>query len=119
MGYSWAVWLLRIGCGLQNRTWPFSTDCAFRRCDRHPGGRQHGCSSVKSTSKWASLGERVAKLKDGQSIVIGPEGDPAVQAGKVRSRLNGRNLPVRRSVKVVDGKIIITHVGVWPMLSAF
>ena len=74
---------------------------------------------MKSTSKWASLGERVAKLKDGESIVLDPQGDPAAEAGKIRSGLNGRNLLVRRSVKVVDGKIVITHVGIWPMLSAF
>jgi hypothetical protein len=74
---------------------------------------------VKNTSKWASLGERVAKLKDGESIVLEPEGDPTVEASKIRSGLNGRNLLIRRSVKVVDGKIVITDVGIWPMLSAF
>jgi len=74
---------------------------------------------MKSTSKWASLGERVAKLKDGESIVLEPQGDPTAEASKIRSGLNGRNVLVRRSVKVVDGKIVITHVGIWPMLSAF
>ena len=74
---------------------------------------------MKSTSKWASLGERVAKLKDGESIVLEPQGDPNAEACKIRSGLNGRNVLVRRSVKVVDGKIVITHVGIWPMLSAF
>jgi hypothetical protein len=74
---------------------------------------------VKHTSKWASLAERVAKLKDGESIIIETEGDPTAEASKIRSGLNGRNLLVRRSVKVVDGKIVVTHVGIWPMLSAF
>ena len=74
---------------------------------------------MKRTSKWASLAERVAKLKDGESIILESEGDPTVEASKIRSGLNGRNLLVRRSVKVVDGKIVITHVGIWPMLSAF
>jgi hypothetical protein len=113
------MWFLRIGRGRQNRTRLFSDERASRRCKRIIGGRQHGCIAVKSTSKWASLGERVAKLKDGESIVLEPQGDPTTEAGKIRSGLNGRNLLVRRSVKVVDGKIVITHVGIWPMLSSF
>ena len=74
---------------------------------------------MRPTSKWSSLGERVAKLKDGESIVLEPEGDLTEEAGRIRSGLNGRHLLVRRSVKVVDGKIVITHVGTWPMLGAF
>lgn len=84
-------------------------------------------------SKWTSLGERVAKLKDGESIVLEAEADLTAdacltdearlkkQAGKIRSGLNGMRAcrQVRRTVKVVDGKIVITRVGIWPMLSAF
>jgi hypothetical protein len=62
----------------------------------------------------------VARLKDGESIVLEPEGDLTEAASKIRSGLNGiRRLLVRRTVKVVDGKIVITHVGTWPMLGAF
>jgi hypothetical protein len=77
---------------------------------------------VKRTSKWGSLGERVAKLKDGESIVLEPEGgDPTKEASKIRTGLNGVRAcrSVQRTVKVMDGKIVITHVGTWPMLSAF
>ena len=76
---------------------------------------------MKPTSKWKSLGERVAKLKDGESIVLEPEGDAAEVANKIRSGLNGIRACrlVRRNVRVVDGKIVITHVGTWPMLGAF
>jgi len=75
----------------------------------------------KVTSKWGSLGERVAKLKEGESIVLEFEGDPAEQASKVRSGLNGTRACrlVRRAVQVVNGKIVITRIGSWPMLSAF
>ena len=73
------------------------------------------------TSRWCSLGERVANLKDGESIVVEPDGDPTEQARKIRNGLNGvRNCrSVRRTVKIVGGKIVITRVGIWPMLSAF
>ena len=113
------MYFLRIGRSRQNRARLFSNGCASGHGDRCLGGRLYGCIAVKSTSKWASLGERVAKLKDGESIVLELEGDPTVEASKIRSGLNGRNLLIRHSVKVVDGKIVITHVGVWPMLSAF
>lgn len=75
----------------------------------------------KSTSKWGSLGERVAKLKEGESIILELEGDPAAQASKVRSGLNGTRACrlVRRAVQVVNGKIVITRIGCWPMLSSF
>jgi hypothetical protein len=75
----------------------------------------------RRTSKWACLGERVAKLQDGQSIVIEAEGDPIKEATKIRSRLNGSRACrlFRRSVKVMDGKIVITREGIWPALSAF
>lgn len=76
---------------------------------------------MKRTSKWESLGERVAKLKDGESIVLKPEGDLTEEASKIRSGLNGVRVCrlVRRNVKVVDGKIVITPVATWPMLGAF
>lgn len=81
----------------------------------------------KRTSKWGSLGERVAKLKDGESIVLEPEGDLTdhacltQQASKIRTGLNGIRVcrTVRRAVQVMNGKIVITRIGNWPMLSAF
>lgn len=75
----------------------------------------------KRTSKWTSLGERVAKLKEGESIVLEPEGDPAEEACKIRSGLNSLRIcrTMRRAVQVVKGKIVITRIGCWPMLSAF
>jgi hypothetical protein len=83
-------------------------------------GLQHG-ELGKRTSKWADLGERVAKLKEGESIILEPEGEPSEDACKIRSGLNGIRVCrlVRRAVQVVDGKIVITRVGSWPMLSAF
>ena len=76
---------------------------------------------MKTTSKWGSLGERVVKLKDGESIILECDGDPNEEARKIRSGLNGIRAccTVRRSVRVVDGRIVITHVGTWPMLGAF
>ena len=76
---------------------------------------------MKTTSKWGSLSERVVKLKDGESIILECDGDPSEEARKIRSGLNGIRAccMVRRSVKVVDGRIVITHVGTWPMLGAF
>jgi hypothetical protein len=75
----------------------------------------------KRPSKWAGLGERVAKLKEGETIILEPEGDPAEEACKIRSGLNGIRVCrlIRRAVHVVDGKIVITRIGSWPMLSAF
>jgi hypothetical protein len=69
--------------------------------------------TVKPTSKWGSLGERVAKLKDGESIVLEREGDLTKQARKIRNGLNGTKACylVRRTVKVAGGKIVITRVG--------
>ena len=82
---------------------------------------QHGDVIAKGISKWKSLGEQVAKLKEGESIILEPAGDPAQEASKVRSGLNGVRACrlVRRAVQVVDGKIVITRIGSWPMLSAF
>jgi hypothetical protein len=75
----------------------------------------------KRTSKWVGLGERVANLKEGESIILEPEGDPGEEACRIRSGLNGIRVcrPIRRAVQVVDGRIVITRVGSWPMLSAF
>ena len=75
---------------------------------------------MKTTSKWGSLSERVVKLKDGESIILTCHGDPSEEARKIRSGLNGIRAccTVRRSVRVVGGKIVITHVGTWPMLGA-
>ncbi len=82
---------------------------------------QHREIIVRRTSKWGSFGERVAKLKEGESIVLQPEGDPSEEACKIRSGLNRIRACrlVRRAVQVVDGRIVITRVGNWPMLSAF
>lgn len=82
---------------------------------------QHEGTAAKGTSKWGSLAERVANLKEGESIILEPQGDPAEQANKVRSGLNGARAcrMVRRAVQVVDGKVVITRLGSWPMLSAF
>lgn len=76
---------------------------------------------VRRTSKWGNLGERVAKLKVGESIVVEPQGDLTEEARRVRSGLNCVRScrAVRRSVKIVDGKIVITRMGAWPVLSAF
>ena len=63
----------------------------------------------------------MVKLKDGESIVLECEGDPTEEARRIRSGLNGIRTCclVRRSVKVVDGKIVITLLGTWPMVGAF
>ena len=70
---------------------------------------------MKRASKWESLSERVAKLKDGESIVLECDGDLAEQANKIRNGLQVRraSILVRRTVRVVDGKIVITRVGMW------
>ena len=76
--------------------------------------------TVKPTSKWGSLGRHVANLKDGESIVLEYEGNLTEEARKIRNGLNGiaACLLVQRSVKVVEGKIVITRVGAWPTLGA-
>jgi hypothetical protein len=79
---------MRIGCGLQDQAWLFSDDCASRECGRYSGGRQQGRITVKRASRWGSLGERVAKLKDGESIVLECEGELTEEARKIRSGLN-------------------------------
>jgi hypothetical protein len=67
------------------------------------------------------LGERVEKLKDGESIVLEPEGDLTEEARKIRNGLHNIRacILVRRTVRVVDGKIVITRVGTWRPLGAF
>jgi len=69
----------------------------------------------KKTSKWGDLGRRVAKLKDGESIVLEHEGNLVEEARKLRIGLRGIAVCylVRRTVKVVEGKIVITRVGTW------
>ena len=69
--------------------------------------------TVKPTSKWGSLGLRVANLKDGESIVLEREGDLTEEARKIHDGLNGIRACdlVRRTVKVVGGKIVITRMG--------
>ena len=75
--------------------------------------------TVKRTTKWGNLGERVARLNDGESIVLEPAGDAAEEAQKIRIRL--RNVRactlVRRTVKVLGEKIVITRVGTRSTLS--
>jgi hypothetical protein len=45
--------------------------------------------TVKHTSKWESLGERVARLKDGESIILELEGALADEAREIASGLKG------------------------------
>lgn len=73
-------------------------------------------SALKRKSKSGSLGQRVAKLKDGESFVLERKGDLVAEARKIRNGLNGIRACtlVRRTVKVVDGRIVITGVGTWP-----
>ena len=63
---------------------------------------------------------RVAKLKGRESIVLEREGDLTEKARKIRNGLNGINgcVLVRRTIKVVGGKIVIARVGTWPTLGA-
>jgi len=74
---------------------------------------QHREIIGRRTSKWGSLGERVAKLKEGESIILEPEGEPNSEACKIRSGLNGIRACrlVRRAVQVVKGRIVITRFG--------
>jgi len=74
---------------------------------------------MKRISKWRSLGERVAELKDGESIVLECEGDPIEEARKMRNNLRRIRacFLIRRAVRVVEGKIVITRLGIWRPLS--
>jgi len=49
----------------------------------------------KPTSKWGSLGRRVADLKDGESIVLESD-DPRKEVKKIRDGLNGTRLSQKR-----------------------
>jgi len=62
-----------------------------------------------------SLGERLAQLKERDSIVLESEGDVAEEARKIRDGLSNVRICslVRRKVRVVEGKIVITRVGTW------
>lgn len=68
----------------------------------------------------AQPGERVAKLKDGENIVLERQGNLTEEARKIRNGLNGISacMLTRNTVKVVDGQIVITRVGTWPTLGA-
>jgi hypothetical protein len=70
---------------------------------------------VKHASKWTSLCNRIAKLQEGESIVLEREGDPTEEVRKIRSGLNRVRActSVRRTIRVVKGKIVITRVGMW------
>lgn len=70
-------------------------------------------------SKWRSLSDRLLKLKDGKSIVLECQGNPSEEARKMRNGLRGVRacFMIRRTVRVVDGKIVITRVGTWRTLN--
>lgn len=82
----------------------------------------------KKQFKWRRLGRRVAKLKDGESIVLHCKSRETIydEARAIRGGLNGINacLYTRRSVRVEyshankapTGRIIIKRVGTWPGL---
>jgi hypothetical protein len=74
---------------------------------------------MKQISKWKSLRERVADLEDGESIVLKCEGNPREEARKIRIGLRGAKacILIRRKVRVVEGKIVITRLGTWRTLS--
>ena len=77
--------------------------------------------TLKPTSKWESLSERVSELKDGESIVLECEGDLTEEVRKICKCLNGIGACalVRRTVKIVGGKIVITRVGTRRTLGGF
>jgi hypothetical protein len=69
----------------------------------------------KHTSKWTSLCNRIAKLREGESIVLEHEGDPTEEVQRIRSGLNRVRscTSIRRTIRVVEGKIVITRMGMW------
>ena len=75
--------------------------------------------AANRSSKWGAIGRHVAELKDGESIVLERDGDLIEEARNIRNGLNGIStcMLVRRTVKVIDGKIVITRTGTWPTLS--
>ena len=74
---------------------------------------------MKRTAKWVDLGRRLAQVKDGESIVLEREGDLTEEARKIRAGLRCIKacILVRRSVRVVGGKIVITRLGTWRTLN--
>ena len=58
----------------------------------------------------------MAALEEGESIVLESEGDARDHARKVRSALNSLVVcsRARRTVKVVEDKIVITRIGTYP-----
>ena len=73
---------------------------------------------MRRITKWRSLGDRVASLKDGETIVLEREGNLAAEALKIRIGLRGIKacILVRRTVRVIERRIVITRVGTWPTL---
>jgi hypothetical protein len=71
--------------------------------------------TVSRLSRWQNLGERLAQLQDGESIILESEGDLAEEARKISHGLSNVRICslVRRRVRVVEGKIVITRVGTW------
>jgi hypothetical protein len=67
----------------------------------------------KPLSKWQSIGARLAQCKDGEYIVVDPGGDPDKLARTLRNRLRGIAACkfIRHSVRIVEGKIIVTRLG--------
>jgi len=70
-------------------------------------------------SKWRSISDRLLKLKDGKSIVLECQGNPSEEARKTRNGLRSIRacFMIRRTVRVVDGKIVITRMGTWRTLN--
>jgi hypothetical protein len=74
----------------------------------------------KPLSKWQSIGQRLGQCRDGEYIVVDPEGDPDKFARALRNRLTGIAACklIRRSVRNVEGKIIVTRLGLLPQVAA-
>jgi hypothetical protein len=74
----------------------------------------------KPLSKWQSIGQALAQCKDREFIVVDPEGAADPFARKLRNRL--RSIAackfIRHSVRIVEGKIIVTHLGLLHQLAA-
>ena len=74
----------------------------------------------KPLSQWQSIGQRLAQAKDGEYTVVDPEGAADPFARKLRSRLKSIAACrlIRHSVKIVDGKIVVTRLGLLPQVAA-
>jgi hypothetical protein len=75
--------------------------------------RRAAAQNVKSKSKWADLAERLAQLKDGESIIIECDGNLTQEATKIRhglDRLVACSL-IRRTIRIVDRTIVINADG--------